>query len=180
MQKIFLFILLYLSFCSVSFAAPAYKVCVDVYAMSGYDSPDVGGDKWYYDVYDILSKELQFHGIVSENANDVWAEFVRSVRRDPKSAALNLNSTDAKTMYANFRKDRFDHILKFQTDRFVTYQDTGISDVAVTLTVLDSSDVNGKPLAVYKDSLTDQKSLDKTGLLRDMVKTVVNRYVHSK
>ena len=175
-----LFLLVFcLSFCCSVFAAPAHKVCVDVCAMSGYDSPDVGDDKWYSDVYGMLAEELNANGVLTEHSKDVWAEFVRSLGNGKGSVYIDeKKGKTAHEMFADFRKDRFDHILKFKTDRFVTYGDLGTSDIAVTLTVLKADDVDGAPLAVYKDSRTDMKASERDEVFKRMIKSMVDRYVN--
>ena len=170
-----LFFVMSLLFCIASscFASPASKVCVAVYAMDGYDTPVE--DTWYSDTYNLIAKELEANGVSSTNSKDVWKEFVYSTNRMGKISDRN----EVKKSYDNFRKERFDHILMFKTDKLVTHPDTNTCDVEVTFTVKKANDMNGEPLLVYKDSAINQKASERDAILSSMVKDAINCYIHS-
>ena len=165
--------------CSTVLAAPAGKVCVEVRAVSGYDSPDVGGDGWYGEVYKMAADELNRNGVVTENANDTWSEFVLYTKSEKSPKTFSLTK-EIHQSYNEFRKNRFDQILEFQTVRYVTFDRTGISDIAMRLVVKDSKNADGEPLAVYTDSKTGMKNVNLKGELSTMVKNLVKRWETSK
>ena len=86
---------------------------------------------------------------------------------------------EVKESYDNFRKERFDHILMFKTDKMVTHPDTNTCDVEVTFTVKKANDMNGEPLLVYKDSAINQKASERDAILSSMIKDAINCYIHS-
>ena len=173
MKRLFLALTLMLCVASSCFAASAPKVCVAVYAMDGYDTPVE--DVWYSDTYKLIAKELEANGISSANANDVWKEFVYSTGKLGKT----LNKDEVKKSYNDFRKERFDHILMFKTDKFVTHPNTNTCDVAVTMTVKKATDMDGEPLVVYKDSASNRNASERDTILSSMIKDMVNCYIHS-
>ena len=178
-KKILCGVILGILCCSTVLATPAGKVCVEVHAVSGYDSPDVGGDGWYGEVYKMAADELNRNGVVTENANDTWSEFVLYTKSEKTPKTFRLKE-EIHQSYDEFRKNRFDQILEFQTVRYVTFDRTGTSDIAMRLVVKDSKNADGEPLAVYTDSKTGMKNANLKGELNIMVKNLVKRWETSK
>ena len=174
MKRLLFILLSLLCIASSCFATPANHVCVAVYAMSGYDSLDVS-DNWYTDTYNQIAKELSIHGIQSRNASEVWSDFVISRNRMGKV----FTKDEVKQAYTDFRKDRFDHIIQFKTDKFVSYPQTNTCDVAVTMTVKNAKDYDGEPLLVYKDSAFYRPASEREAILSSMIKDMISCYVHS-
>jgi len=178
MKKVLFLVLSLICICGSVLAAPAHKVCVDVKAVSGYDSPDVGGDGWYDDVYKVVAESLSKHGIHSEHSKNVWREFVYYTEKT--GVRDKEPRIDAHKLFADFRKDRFDSILVLETTRYVTYKDKGLSDLAITLTVKDPKDIDGTPLYVFKDSKTSMRNVDLFNELKVMSDGLIERYANSK
>lgn len=176
-MKKFLFCVLMLFACSNVYASPGQKVCVEVYAVSGYDGPGVT-DEWYDDVYDVVSNSLKNYNIDSENASDVWREFV--YRLEDVYGTTDIGRKDAHKMYADFRKDRFDTIMQLKTAKYVNYKNRGRSDVEVALVVKDPKNIDGEPLMVLKDSKTFPRGdVDLFNELKVMTDGLIKRCVNS-
>lgn len=171
----FLLCMLMLLVCGNVYAS-SQKVCVEVRSMSGYDSPGIT-DGWYDDVYQAVSGSLKKYDIDSENSRDVWRQFVHETVQTLGTA--DIGNKDPHELYAEFRKDRFDRILQFETTKYVNYKHKGYSDLAVTLTVKDPQNVDGKPLMVFKDSKSFPKGdVDLFSKLKVMTDGLIKRYVN--
>lgn len=179
MKKIFLLFLLCVTLCNVSFAFTANKVCIDVVNALGYESMTQENIDWRTYLYGIVAKELNENKVNTDFGYVVRSEFLRLHNINKGVEEFEYNQQLMKE-YNAFRASLFDYILEFYIDRYITFEDLGKTDIAITLYVRNVNDVKGEPLGSYQDFRMDIPNAEKDKVFREILHNLLKQYYNGR
>ena len=180
MKKIFLLFLLCISLCNVTFAFSGKRICIDVVNALTYESMTPENIEWRTYLYNIVAKK--FKDECKQTTDFGYVVRLEYLRMYDISKGVEAFEYDEELMqkYNDFRASLFDHILEFYIDRYITFEDLGMTDIVITLKVKDASNIKGEPLAVYQDFRMDIPNSKKDEVFREILYNLVNQYYNGK